>query len=133
MSYEIAVILGILGIIALMFYIVSIFQKESEFMFPLKLFFFIIGIVLFLVIPSVLQTMVDANYDKEAGGNMSLDVYSNMTAKIGSTFSTMTTLVYLSFAYIIVYFIYWVLTLAGLIAKKPMGKDWKSDKGGKFD
>ena len=133
MSYEIAVILGILGIIALMFYIVSILQKENEFMFPLKLFFFIIGIVLFLVVPSMLQTMTDYNYDKSSNGNMSLDEYGNFTAKISSTFSTMTTLVYLSFAYIIVYFIYWVLTLAGLIAKKPMGKEWKSEKGGKFD
>ena len=129
MSYEVAVVIGLLGFVFLMFYVVSILKDKSEFT-PLLVFFFVIGLISFTIIPSSLVTLTDLSYNNGTWDGAS---YANMTNKLSTSFSTSTYTMWVGTAYVCIYFIYWLFMLFGNIATKKWGKDWKSDKeGGKF-
>jgi len=127
-SYEVAVVIGLLGFVFLMFYLVSILKDRSEFL-PLSVFFFVIGLVAVLIIPSSLVTLTDLSYNN---GTWTADIYGNMTARLGTSFETSSWTMRVGITYVCIYFIYWLFMLFGSLAVKK-GKEWKSDKeGGRF-
>ena len=125
MSYEVAVVIGLLGFVFLMFYIVNLLKDKNEFL-PLSVFFFVIGLVAVLIIPSSLITLTDLSNNN---GTWTEDIYANMTAKLNTSFETSSWTMRVGITYICLYFIYWLFMLFGSIATKGV-KEWKSDKGG---
>ena len=129
MSYEVAIVIGLLGFVFLMFYLVNLLKDRPEFV-PLSIFFFIIGLFAILVIPSSLVTLTDLSYNNNT---WTPDIYGNMTARLSTSFETSNWTMRVGITYVCIYFIYWLFMLFGSLATKK-GKEWKSDtKGGRFD
>jgi hypothetical protein len=125
LSYETAVVIGLLGLTFLFFYVSNSLKDEKE-MMPLRIFFFVIGLVFVLIVPSSMTTITDLNNNN---GTWTPEIYGNMTARMGTAFETNTWTMRVGITYVCIYFIYWLLMLFGDIATKK-GKEWKSDRGG---
>lgn len=128
MSYEVSIIVGLLGLTFLMFYIANSLKDEKE-LVPLRIFFFVIGLLFVLIVPSSMMTLTDLSQNN---GTWTADIYGNMTARIGTSFETNNWTMRVGVTYVCIYFLYWLFMLFGGIATKK-GKEWKSDsEGGRF-